>query len=156
MTEIFQGRQQFRPVRPVSGYRDIQVETFSARCVHDTVLSVFSLLHNQFMKPTTGVYAPYGRLDGATASAAEQEVKALLEAGKTSLVIDLAQIDYVSSAGLRVLLVAAKGCRAQGGQAVLAAVAPGVLEVLRMSGFDKLLKVLPDRDAAVAQVEAGS
>lgn len=106
------------------------------------------------MKPTTGLYAPIGRLDGASAPAAEQEVKALIDAGKTSVVIDLAQVDYVSSAGLRVLLLAAKGCRAQGGQAVLAGVAPAVLEVLRMSGFDKLLQVLPDRDSAVTRLEA--
>lgn len=108
------------------------------------------------MKPTTGLYAPMGRLDGASASSAEQEVKALLDAGKTSLVVDLAQIEYVSSAGLRVLLLAAKGCRAQGGQAVLCGIAAPVMEVLRMSGFDKLLKVLADREAALALLEAHS
>lgn len=102
------------------------------------------------MNPAIGLFAPSGRVDNSSAGACEREVAGLLESGKASLVIDLSQVDYLSSAGLRVLLVAAKGCKARGGSAILVGPQGPVLEVLKMSGFDRLLNIAHDREAAVA------
>lgn len=101
------------------------------------------------MSDAHGVYAPRGRIDGSNAAAAEGELLALLERAGPSVVIDLSELDYVSSAGLRVLLIAAKAAKASGGQAVLAGARSGVAEVLRMSGFDKIMTISADRDSAV-------
>lgn len=87
------------------------------------------------------VYKPIGRLDGTTAAAAEKEILGLLVDGVSSITIDLSELDYVSSAGLRVMLVSAKAAKAKGGKVLLLSPKPAIMEVLTISGFDKILQV---------------
>ena len=87
------------------------------------------------------VYKPIGRLDGTTAAAAEREILGLLVDGVSSITIDLSELDYVSSAGLRVMLVSAKAAKAKGGKVLLLSPKPAIMEVLTISGFDKILQV---------------
>lgn len=86
-------------------------------------------------------YKPVGRLDGANAATHEKELLALLVGEVNSVAVDLSELDYVSSAGLRVLLVTAKAAKARGGSVTLKSPKPAILEVLRISGFDKILQV---------------
>ena len=98
-------------------------------------------------------YAPKGRIDATNAGSAERDVLALLERSGPSVILDLSNLDYVSSAGLRVLLLAAKNARGKGGKAVIVSPKPAVMEVLRMSGFDKIIPVVgsvEDAQAAIA------
>jgi anti-anti-sigma factor len=95
------------------------------------------------------VAALKGRLDTATAPTAESKLLSLLEGGG-KLVADMAEVHYVSSAGLRVLLKAAKQAKAAGGGFAVAAPQAPVREVLEISGFDKILAIHPTRDAAVS------
>ena len=67
----------------------------------------------------TATYLLAGRLDGFTSATHEAELKALLGGDASSVTIDLSQLDYVSSAGLRVLLMTAKLAKAKGGAVVL-------------------------------------
>lgn len=87
-----------------------------------------------------------GRLDATSAPDAEEAMTDAIQRGVTRLVINLAATDYVSSAGLRVLLATAKRLSRQGGQLVLCELQDGVREVFEISG---LLTVL-----SVAQTEA--
>lgn len=87
------------------------------------------------------VYQPVGRLDGTNAAAVEKELLALMADNGYAVRIDLAALDYVSSAGLRVLLVGAKTAKAKGGKLVLASPQPSILEVLKISGFDKIFEI---------------
>jgi anti-sigma B factor antagonist len=82
-----------------------------------------------------------GRLDGFTSAAHEAELKALLAGEASSVTIDLSQLEYVSSAGLRVLLMTAKLAKAKGGAVVLASPTSVVLDVLKISGFDKIFEI---------------
>lgn len=72
--------------------------------------------------PVTIVAPPGGRLDSATAKTFEDDLLARVSAGSCALVVDFARLDYISSAGLRVILMAAKRVKAaqaaplQGGQ----------------------------------------
>lgn len=95
------------------------------------------------------VAALKGRLDTATAPAVESRLLALLGGGG-KLVVDMAEVHYVSSAGLRVLLKAAKQAKANGGAFAVAGPQAPVREVLEISGFDKILAIHGTRDAAVA------
>ena len=54
-----------------------------------------------------------GRLDSVTSSELEKEILSLLQSGESNLLIDFAGLDYISSAGLRVLLMAAKRLKQQ-------------------------------------------
>ena len=75
-----------------------------------------------------------GRLDTTTAPELEKEIKASLD-GMTALIIDMAALEYISSAGLRVLLIMHKVCR--GGVKLRGANAL-VREILEQTGFDAI------------------
>jgi len=96
------------------------------------------------------VFAPIGRIDGTNANVVEAELKSLLEASGPNLILDLSGINYLSSAGLRVVLVAAKSTRASGGKMVLAGPRPAISEIFKMSGFDRILETVADTEAAKA------
>jgi anti-anti-sigma factor len=98
----------------------------------------------------TTIVAPHGSVDATTAGGLSDHITGLIESGVTQLVVDLAGVDYMSSAGLRVLLGAAKGTRAQGGDLRLASVQDDVQKVLSLSGFTSILKIYDDVDDAVA------
>jgi anti-anti-sigma factor len=66
------------------------------------------------------------------------------------LVLDLAGVDYISSAGLRSLLVVAKKVQAANGCLVLCGLTPMVLNVMSISGFQQLLKIFVTEEEAVA------
>ena len=93
-----------------------------------------------------------GRLDSSTAAAAEKCLNEVLAAGTPHLAIDLSQLDYISSAGLRVLLVVARKVQQAQGKMALFGLGPGVREVFAMSGFDKIFAVRDDAAAALAAV----
>ncbi|HEV7455991.1 MAG TPA: STAS domain-containing protein [Roseococcus sp.] len=88
-----------------------------------------------------------GRLDTATAAAAEAKLLAML--GQGAVIADLSAVRYVSSAGLRVLLKAAKQAKAAGHAFAVAGLQPAVREVFEISGFDKIIPAFDTRaDAA--------
>jgi anti-anti-sigma factor len=80
-----------------------------------------------------------GRIDASNASKVEGDLLAAIETSGPSLIINLSALTYMSSAGLRVMLVAAKRAKAAGGKAVIQDAQPAVAEVLRMSGFDRII-----------------
>jgi anti-anti-sigma factor len=90
---------------------------------------------------TTQTYKPMGRLDGSNAAVHEKALRELLVDDVHSVNIDLSELDYISSAGLRVLLMTAKAAKAKGGKVVLNAPKPAILEVIKISGFDRILEV---------------
>ncbi|MBV9825593.1 MAG: STAS domain-containing protein [Alphaproteobacteria bacterium] len=93
-----------------------------------------------------------GRLDSSTARAAEDNFSKLLAGEFPSLALDLTMLDYVSSAGLRVLLVVAKKLQRANAKLVLFGMHPSVREVFAISGFDKIFAIQPDQAAALAAV----
>lgn len=95
------------------------------------------------------IYAPTGRIDSSNAAAAEADVMSKIQGGSPMLIIDLQKLEYLSSAGLRVLLLAAKACRAAGGKAVIQQASPAISEVLKISGFDKIIPMFGSRDDAI-------
>ncbi len=90
-----------------------------------------------------------GRVDGTNASMLDEVVRDQLEAGQSSLVFDFTNLSYISSAGLRVLLVAARECQSRDGESVFCGLSKMVAEVFEISGFDKILTVLASRDEAL-------
>lgn len=101
------------------------------------------------------VLSPVGRVDHATAEELEQGLAphlARCATGQDHLVLDFSGVDYISSAGLRVLMLAAKRAKAQGGFLAVAAVQPTVREILEISKFTLLLRVMPTVRDAVAAV----
>ncbi len=100
------------------------------------------------------VVSPRGRLDSTTSPAFEQLVRAKLADGHRKVVVDLDALDYVSSAGLRILMVLAKALKGERGQIALCRLQEPVREVFRISGFDRIFTILPSLDDTVARVGA--
>lgn len=79
-----------------------------------------------------------GRLETSTAPKLEEIVENELDE-VTQLMVNMAQVEYVSSAGLRVLLAAEKKMKAKGGTLTVEESVPAVLDVFKITGFDKIL-----------------
>jgi anti-anti-sigma factor len=99
------------------------------------------------------VVAPAGRVDSVSSGELERHLLSRLDAGEKRLVIDLAGVDYISSAGLRVLLMAAKRLKPPAGMLVLCGMGPSVRTVLELAGFLPLFAVEPARAQALARIE---
>ncbi len=101
------------------------------------------------------VLRPSGRLDAGTAADFTDRVEALAPTCASGrIVLDLEVLDYISSAGLRVVLAAAKAARAKGGGMTLCGLRGNVAQVMAVSGFDQVLGVHADVAAAVAAATA--
>ena len=81
-----------------------------------------------------------GKLDTNSANAANKEILSMLD-GVKNLMFDLNGLEYISSAGLRILIAAMKKIRAQGGTMTLKNVSEQVKEVLEMTGFAQIFSV---------------
>ncbi len=84
-----------------------------------------------------------GRLDGLSSPDLEQQVTALIGSGVRTLIFDLSALDYVSSAGLRVFIIAAKKLKASGGGAQFISLTPAVRDVFHVSGLLTAFGVAP-------------
>jgi anti-sigma B factor antagonist len=96
-----------------------------------------------------------GRLDFGHAKDFEMTLEACVRdasAGGLALILDLGGLDYVSSAGLRSLMVAAKAARASSVGFHVCSLAQDVAEVFRISGLDQIIPPLADRAAAEARL----
>jgi anti-anti-sigma factor len=96
--------------------------------------------------------APEGRVDSVSSGELERLVVSRIDAGDKRLVLDLSGVEYISSAGLRVLLMAAKRLREPPGALVLCGMGPSVRTVLELAGFLPLFSVEARREQALARL----
>ena len=99
------------------------------------------------------VLRPAGRIDHTSSPDFRTALAPYLDrcaAEQDRVVLDLSGVEYISSAGLRVLMLAAKQARAQGGTAVVAALQPIVSEIFEISRFHLVLDVYPSTREALA------
>lgn len=94
-----------------------------------------------------------GRLDTETSSDLELAAQDLLQAGECNFILDLSGIGYVSSSGLRVLLMMAKSVEGIGSLR-LAGLNPTVRQVFDVAGFTPLFSIFGDRAGALASLPA--
>jgi anti-anti-sigma factor len=89
-----------------------------------------------------------GRIDAAAVPSVQKAVREAMAAGAFKIVIDLADASFISSSGLRVLLLLVRELRKQGGDIRLCAARPQVAEVFHLTGFDRIFELYPSREAA--------
>lgn len=96
------------------------------------------------------VVAVGGRVDSATAPRLAEKINEITNDGRYRIVLDMGKMDFISSAGLRVLIGAQKNCkRYNRGEVVLSNVPPTILASLELAGFTPLFKIYTDTTAAV-------
>lgn len=91
-----------------------------------------------------------GRIDSTTAAQFGQKLESVVAVPSGRLVIDFRDLDYISSAGFRVLLVAAKRADEAGSRLVLCGLSSKVRQLFDLGGFLDLFAIKSTRDEAIA------
>ncbi len=97
------------------------------------------------------VVAASGQINSANAAEIERSLLQWLEEAETKWVLDMSGVEYISSAGLRVVLLVAKRLKQNGGHLVLCSLQPHVKEVFDISGFLAILDVAETRESAIGR-----
>jgi anti-anti-sigma factor len=87
-----------------------------------------------------------GRVDTVHSVELETEVNRMFESGEKHLIFNCSKMDYISSSGLRVFLVAQKKVISSKGELYLCNLQPVIQEVFRISGFSSLFKIYDNQD----------
>ena len=91
-----------------------------------------------------------GRVDSATAAQLGEALEATTKKGRYKIVLDMSDVEYMSSAGMRVLIVTQKECKRLGrGEVVLAVVSERIKEALDLAGFIPLFTIFDEVAPAV-------
>ncbi len=93
-----------------------------------------------------------GRLESGTSEALENALTSRIDDGNIKIVIDLAELEYISSSGLRTLLIAAKKIKAEQGGFVVSGMGTHIREVFEVVGLLPILTVTDDVEAAIASL----
>lgn len=91
-----------------------------------------------------------GRIDAATAPAVNSTVREAIAQGAHQIIIELRDVTFLSSSGLRTLLLLARELRREGGDLILCALQPQVAEVFHLTGFDQIFQLHHTREEAAA------
>ena len=94
------------------------------------------------------VFKLNGRLDSNTSPELEEKIFEAIDSGSTNMVVDCEDLDYISSAGLRIILKAAKALKRSEGMIILCAMQDYVKEVFEIAGFDSFLPIVAEMDDA--------
>ncbi len=93
-----------------------------------------------------------GRVDGANATDFQDALKGAIRESDTAVVLDLENLTYISSAGLRVVLLVAKDLQRQGAKFAACSLLAPVKEVFVISGFDKIIPIHDSQEAAIGSL----
>ncbi|NMB90173.1 MAG: STAS domain-containing protein [Chloroflexi bacterium] len=94
-----------------------------------------------------------GRVDSATSPQFADAINAILDAGRFKIIIDMSEVEFISSAGLRVLVNAQKVCkRYNRGEIVLSNLPPKIYSAMDLAGFTTLFKIFDDVLTAVGNL----
>ena len=107
----------------------------------------------------TVVLSPAGRINHVSSDDFGNALRPHMErcsAAQDRLVLDMSRLEYISSAGLRVLMLARKQAQAQGGALVVAALGPMLREIFEISRFSAVLDVYPSVREALAAVSSAA
>jgi anti-anti-sigma factor len=99
------------------------------------------------------ILRPSGRIDQNTAAAFQDALLAAMDGAKAGLVIDMAQVMFVSSVGLRALMVAARKAKSDGRSLAISGLTPTVKEVFAISRFTSVIPCHDDLGAALATMK---
>jgi anti-sigma B factor antagonist len=90
-----------------------------------------------------------GRLDSNTSQGFEKKLFQAISDGSKTMVVDFKDLDYISSAGLRVILKATKAIKREDGRIMLCSMQDYVKEVFEIAGFDSFLPIVATMDDAL-------
>jgi anti-anti-sigma factor len=93
-----------------------------------------------------------GKMDAISAPEFEDKMGEWLEQGETSFIINLGEVNYMSSAGLRSILIVAKKLKEQDGKIIFVNLREEVQKIFRISGFSSMIPTYESLDAALEHI----
>ncbi len=96
------------------------------------------------------IVSPLGRVDGSSAAVLESAIQEQLDAGEKVLVFDFENLNYISSAGLRVFLMTARRLQGEGGKTLFFGLSGPIAHIFEISGFSAILSVHESRSDALS------
>ncbi|KPK96121.1 hypothetical protein AMJ80_01795 [bacterium SM23_31] len=110
---------------------------------------------NVLKKDDVAVVSLKGRLDANTSDDIQAKLLKLIDKGEKLIAIDSAQLDYISSAGLRVILIVLKKMKAVDGKLAVFALKDHIKEVFDISGFTSMLSIFKTQEEALNNIKSG-
>lgn len=96
-----------------------------------------------------------GRLDSSNYEVLNAEVSELIDSGVKELIIDFSFLDYISSAGLRVILISMKKLSSINGKLRLCSMQSFIKEVFTLAGFSSILNIDDDLESSIEEIKRG-
>lgn len=93
-----------------------------------------------------------GRLDAASSPQLEKQINSIIDAGQFKLVLDCTELDYLSSAGMRLMLSVFKRLKSLEGKVVVCNLKDEVMEVIKMAGFNHVLEFYSSVEESIAHL----
>jgi anti-sigma B factor antagonist len=94
-----------------------------------------------------------GRLDTVSSAAFEPEIDRFFRGVETNVIFNCSGLNYISSSGLRVFLVAQKRADANNGKLCLCNMQPAIMEILDISGFSAIFRIYDTQEEALEQLK---
>ena len=107
----------------------------------------------EFLQDGVQVLEPKGRIDSATSRAFGELLLASIDAGKNAVLVDLSHIAYVSSAGFRSLLIAAKRAKESGRNFAICGLNAEVRRLFQIGAFVDLFRIFASRQDGIADMK---
>ena len=101
-------------------------------------------------KDNVVIFRLEGRLDAISAPQFETKLQEQVEAGKKRLLLDFGRVDYLSSAGMRLLLSMTRRLKNEEGQLALCSLNDDVMEIIKVAGFERILNIYPTESTALS------
>jgi stage II sporulation protein AA (anti-sigma F factor antagonist) len=98
------------------------------------------------------IIAVTGRMDAVSAPQFDKRLETLMAEGATRIIVNFQDLEYISSAGLQIVLANAKKLESIDGELLLTNLSGAVKEVFEISGFDTIFQIFDDPDAALASL----
>jgi stage II sporulation protein AA (anti-sigma F factor antagonist) len=90
-----------------------------------------------------------GRLDTSQAAEVEKKILEILDKGHDRIILDCQELDYISSSGLRVFLIAQKKMMEKSGVLKICSLQPNIKEIFDISGFSMIFSIFPNLESAL-------
>ncbi|MCB1118292.1 MAG: STAS domain-containing protein [Chlamydiia bacterium] len=90
-----------------------------------------------------------GRLDATSSPQLEIKLQEKVDAGQKNILLDFGRVDYLSSAGMRLLLSMTRRLKGDGGQLAVCSLNDDVMEIIKVAGFERILNIHPTETTAL-------
>ncbi len=93
-----------------------------------------------------------GRLDAASSPQLEKKINSIIDSGHFKMVLNFSGVDYLSSAGMRLMLSVSKKLKHLEGKVVACSLNDEVMEVIKMAGFHQVLELYPSEEESFSHL----